>query len=313
MGKTVIMHILRVALGAIADRGAEVLSPTLVTLAGPAEQAFISGHVVKVRSHTHARSAFVPGASVPGMLAGLGQADDARFTAAADSLQQMLVATMKQSTNASDCVTALVQAHDGPGTLEHFTVLKLDANVEAARRDLSQGVVSLEVLTELLPTPRDLQKGMSWPDPRADSDALLVDTNGANAQYFENAYQVRVSPKSKQAEEELQRAIVTHVPQQDLPQALQAASQLDGPADAILVALAQQHPSLLPVTQPISPPERPSGIVRLNKVAALPVVWRADGVELKVPAHRAADVEVTPTGGGYTLSIRLDSPPQRGA
>jgi hypothetical protein len=306
------VHIVRVALGAVANRGASVVPPALVTLAGPAEADFLGRHVMKVRSNGQARSTFVPGAAVPGLLAGLAAAADAQYAAGADALQQMLARAMGQSTNASDCVTAVVHAQDTQGASDHITVLKLDANVEAARRDILQGVVSLTVLSDLLPTPRDLQKALSWPDPRPDSDALMIDANAANAQYFENAYQVQVSPKSAEAEAELQAAIVAGVPQRDLARALQDASRLDGRADVVLTALAQQHPSLGPAAQQAAAAARPAGIVRRNKIAARPVVWRADGVELKVPADRAGDVEVTPDGNGYVLSVRVDSRPQPG-
>lgn len=306
------MHIVRVALGAVAKRGANVIPPALVALAGPAEQDFLGRHVEKVRANEQARSSFQPGAAVPSILARLSAASDPDFELGADLLQQMLASAMGQVTNASDCVTALVHAQDQPGGIDHITILKLDANVEAARRDILQGVVHLTVLTELLPTPRDLQKALSWPDPRTDSDALMIDTNAANAQYFENAFQVRVSPKSGEAEAEVHAAIVANVPVQDLARALQEASQLEGTVDTVLARLSQDHPSLAPSATLAASSARPAGIVRRNKVAARPIVWRADGVELRVPADRAGDVEVVPVGNGYELRIRVDTAPQRG-
>lgn len=306
------MHIVRVALGAIANRGANQIPPNIVTLAGTAEQDFLARHVTKVRDNNQARSFFAGGSAVPGLLARLSTDNGPDFVAGAGDLQRMLASTMRLSTNASDCVTALVHAQDTQGGPNHLTMLKLDANVEAARRDIVRGVVNLTVLSNLLPTPRDLQKALSWPDPRADSDVLMVDTNAANAQYFENAYQVHVSPKSGEAEAEVQAAIVANVPQSDLARALQEASQLEGPADSVLRTLAQRHPSLSSAAQQSATAARPAGIVRRNKVAARPVVWRADGVELRVPADRATDVTVAHAGNGYVLSIRLDTLPRPG-
>lgn len=297
------MHIVRVALGAIARRGASVIAPSLATLTGPVEQDFLGRHIDKVRSKNQARSFFDAGSTVPALLAGLLAGDDLRFVADAYALQKLLTSTMSRSSNASDCVTALVQAQDQPGQPNHITMLKLDANVEAARRDIFNGAISLTVLSDLLPTPRDLQKALSWPDPRPDSDVLMVDTNAANAQYFENAYDVRVSPKSAEAEGGVRAAIIENVPQNQLSQALQEASALDGPADKVLKTLSGKYPSLAPSAQSIGAANRPAGVVRLNKISAQPVVWRADGVELRVPAHRAADVTVTPDGNGFVLSL----------
>jgi hypothetical protein len=276
------------------------------------EADFLGRHVKKVRENDRARSAFVAEAVVPGLLAGLLPASEAQFVASASALQAMLATAMGNSTNASDCVTAFVHARDHPDGSDHITVLKLDANVEAARRDVQGDVVSLTVLSELLPTPRDLQKALSWPDPRANSDVLMVDTNAANAQYFETAFQVRVSPRSREAEEKLQQAIVASVPGPDLSRALGDASQLDGPADRVLASLTARYPSLAPAAQQAAAADRPAGIVRRNKIAARPVVWRADGVELRVPAQRASDVSISPEGDGFVLSIRVNSEPQQG-
>lgn len=309
------MQIHRVALGAITSRGSAVAKPSLVTLAGPAEMDFLGRHVQKVRANDQARAIFIPGAIVPALLASLASATDADFITAAEDLQSMLAATMAHSTNASGCVTALVHAQDQGGGADHLTVLKLDANVEAAQRDIFQGVVNLVVLTELLPTPRDLQKGMSWPDGRSGSEALVVDSNSDNAQYFEKAFQLQVSPKSSRAVQELHRAIVDAVPQADLPRVLNEAAKLDGPVDSILSTLATRDPSLQQVIQQraATASTRPSGIVPRNKIAALPVIWRADGVELRVPGHLADMVKVTQQGTRYELSIVVDSQPHKGS
>ncbi len=60
------MHIVRVALGAVANRGASVVPPALVTLAGPAEADFLGRHVMKVRSNGQARSTFARARWCPG-------------------------------------------------------------------------------------------------------------------------------------------------------------------------------------------------------------------------------------------------------
>lgn len=307
------MHIVRIALGVIRNRGADVIVPSLVVF-GPTEVDFLVRHIDKVRrTGLSGRSTFVDGAHISTTLTAMQASSDTDFAAGAEALQQALARTMGTSTNASDCVFAVIHARPRPGDqASHITVLKLDAIVEAARVRINQGVVNLQVLRELVPEPGALRKAMSWPDPRPDSDVLMIDTNASNAQYFEDAYQVRVSPKSPQAEAELQAAIVNNVPKLDLPRALAAAAALEGPSSTVLAALAADYPSLVPAAQEMAADPRPAGIIRPNRVAARPVVWRADGVELRVPADRAADVEATRDGDGWTLSIKVQTEPVQG-
>ncbi len=308
------MDIVRIALGVVRRRGADVLAPSLVVF-GPTEVDFLVRHVDRVRTVGRAgRSVFVGGAQTRTTLAAMLAGTDGDFLVGAQALHQSLARAMGQSTNASDCVLAVIQAREAPPTGEHLTVLKLDAVVEAARIRINAGVVNLQVLRELVPEPGALRKALSWPDARAGSDVLMIDTNASNAQYFEDAYQVRVSPKSPQAEAELQAVIVRDVPAQDLPRVLSEAAGMQGPAHEVLGALARNYPSLAPAARAATADPRPSGIVRPNRLAARPVVWRAEGVELRVPADRAADVSVVGDGnGGWVLSIRVQTEPVRGA
>lgn len=306
------MQISRIALGSVRRRGADVLPPSLVAF-GPTEVDFLVRHVERVRHVAQGgRSAFVAGSATPATLASMAVGTDSEFLAGAELLQQSLARAMGQVARASDCVLAVVQAVEPARAPGHLTLLKLDAVVEAARVRIEHGVVNLQVLRELVPEPGALRKALSWPDPRPDSDVLMIDTNTSNAQYFEDAYQVRVSPKSAQAEAELQTAIVRAVPQADHARALADANTMGGPAHEVLDALADTYPSLRPAARAAAADPRPSGIIRAQRVAARPVVWRADGVELRVPADRAGDVRSVQGPDGWTLSIRVDSEPQPG-
>lgn len=308
------MNIVRIALGVIRNRGADVVAPTLVVF-GPTEVDFLARHVDKVRRDgLGGRSAFVAGAHTPATLLAMQGGDATAFVAGATTLQQSLARTMGLTTTAKDCVFAVIQATDtADGQASHVTVMKLDAVVEAARVAITAGVVSLQVLRDLVPDPGELRKALSWPDPRADSDVLMMDTNASNAQYFEDAYQVRVSPKSSQAEAQLQSVIVANVPPADIPGALTAAAALQGPSNAVLDQLVPDYPSLAQAAQDAAADPRPAGIIRPNRMAARPVVWRADGVELKVPADRAGEVRLTREGTGWRLSILVQSEPVPGA
>jgi hypothetical protein len=310
------MNVLKVALGVVQSRGNKVVDPGLVVF-GPDEADFLSRHVQRVRALTDssARAVFSQGSRIPLLLDELRTAADTGFETTAKTLQDALAETMRSSTNASDCVFAVVLTGGGGSPGNEVTLLKLDAVVEAARMEfLSTGRVTLKVLKELLPEPGRLQKALSWPDPRAISDAIAIDTNVTSARYFENAFNLYVSPKSTQAESELTKVIVEHVPPSRIPDAFSAASALTGPMDDVLDELSEHgFPELAQPARDASADPRPTGVVRINKVAAMNIVWRADGAEVRVPPHLAANVTVErDDSDGWRIILKTRTQPTPG-
>jgi hypothetical protein len=307
------MRVSMCALGVIQQRGAATIDPKVVAI-GTNESDFLVRHVQKVRSLTDAsaRSVFASLASTPTQLSTLlNTTSNLAFEAMSKTMQDALAQNMKTSTNARDCVFAVVRSEeDAPGT-RHVTLLKLDAVVEAAKMTLLNAQVTFEVLKELLPEPGKLQKALSWPDPRPISDVIMLDTNVTSAQYFENAYQVHVSPKSTEAEGQLLEAIVSNVDPVDLPAAIATAAQLEGPLDQVLENLTDAYPVLQEPARAVAASPRPSGIVRPNKVAARFVIWRAGGAELRVPADLAGNVQITQVDDGWQLTLRTQTQPRR--
>lgn len=313
-GTMVGVRIVRCALGVVQKRGHKVIHPAVVTI-GANEMDYLARHVEKVRGTVAAggRSLFRLRAQTPSLVTTLqsSSTSDAHFASTARSLQDALARTMKTSTNAKDCVFAIVLAEDTPGDPVHVSLLKLDAVVEAAQmRLLANQGVSFKVLRELLPEPGKLQKALSWPDPRPSSDVIMLDTNFTTAQYFENAYEVLVSPKSVDAEEELLRIVRDRVPPTDFPEAVAEAAELSGPLDEVLTTLAENYPSLAPAATAVSTADRPAGIVRKHKIAARHIVWKAEGMELRVSPEVAPSVTTTqtPLGGWITTIETRDQP-----
>ena len=57
----------------------------------------------------------------------------------------------------------------------------------------------------------------------------------------------------------------------------------------------------------------PAVLGRLNKVAAGDVVWRADGAEVRVPPHMAANVTVEENeGDGWRIILKTRTKPTPG-
>jgi hypothetical protein len=309
-----IVKVVKVALGVIQDRGITCVDPKLVAF-GVAESDFLVRHVEKVRrlTETSVRGLFSPDSGMPGILKSLATAEDTVFETTAKNLQDSLADAMRPVPNARDCVFAVVVTVD-PQADSHVTLLKLDAVVEAARMELLKtGGVSLKVLKELLPEPGRVQKALSWPDGRTVSDAITIDTNATSARYFEDAFDMRVSPKSTEAETALAKTLVERIPAENLPAAFTAAAVIEGPLDDVLEALTEAgFPELAEVALDVAGEERPAGIIRPNKLAAKSVVWRADGVELRVPAELASYVNIEPEGDGWRLTLRTRTRPVPG-
>jgi hypothetical protein len=252
---------------------------------------------------------------MPSLLDSFRTLDDAQFEATAKILQDALVASMATSTNASDCVFAVVHTIDQDGDPGYVTLLKLDAVVEAARMSLKTGKVTLQVLKELLPEPGKLQKAVSWPDTRAVSDAIVVDKNISHAKYFQAAFEVEVSPRSLEAEADLTRTIIERVPADRRGDALSMAVNLAGPLDDVLSKLSKYgYPELEEPAREAAERDQPSGIVRTNRVAAKPLIWRADGIEVRVPPTMMSHVvvEPDPEQQGWQIVVRTQTQPEMG-
>ena len=312
------MIVVKCALGVIQERGKKTIAPGVAVL-GASERDFLARHVEKVRTAigAGARSVFQQSAHTPHVLDTLRTASsDGHFAATAKTLQDLLAGTMRTTTNAKDCVFAAVRAYDGSQHKRegetHVTILKLDAVVEAARmKILATEGVTFEVLKDLLPEPGKLQKALSWPDPRSTSDVVMLDTNATVAQYFELAYQVRVSPRSVDAEEELARIIGQRIDSPRVPEVVAKAAELEGPLDAVLEELGNDYPELAEAAARSRADSRPAGIVRRNKVAARPIEWEAAGMQLRVSPDVAATVDTHPTPSGtWILTVETTDRPR---
>lgn len=310
------MNVVRVALGVIQDRGKNTVDPGIVAF-GAEEADFLVRHVKSVRKVSDAapRSRFTAGSRIPYEFEDLRRVDDDEFEIVAKYLQSRLAGTMATSTNASDCVFAVVHTKEESSVDGELTLLKLDAVVEAARISLAAGRVTLTVLKKLLPEPGRLQKAISWPDTRSNSDAISVDSNAKAARYFENAFDLQVSPKPVAAESQLAISLITRLPPDRVPEAFRAASALAGPLDEVLTELVQQgYTELEEDAQLLTEEQRPTGIVRVNKIAAKPIIWTADGIELKVPSERAGAVDIRESDSTHEwiITITTQSKPQIG-
>lgn len=299
------MEALRIALGLVKEKGQEVVPPRIMAF-GAEESNFLTRHVQKVREQRdgRARSRFTGDSQVPHLLKRLLIARGEEFNEVAAVLQRRLADAMRGSTNAKDCVFGVIVTGSGDSA-DHVTLLKLDAVLDAAQTSINEGRVSLKVLKKLVPEPGKLQKALSWPDEIDVSDVIILDRNTTLAAYFENAYDVRVSERSRAAESRLERLILEHLPREQAGAALVDASRMSGPMDVVLSELGRTYPDMTDVAAVQARSAHPPGIIRRDKVGAT-LVYRADGAELRVPAGRRTAVSITreTDGDGWVLAFR---------
>jgi hypothetical protein len=248
---------------------------------------------------------------MPSLLKRLLGSDEARFLKTVETLTIRLATAMKAATNPNAGILAVTTSSaDGAQRPEHVSVLKLDATHKGARfRLLAKGGVRLSVLKDLLPSPGQLQKGISWPDPREGSDVIIRDRNIENALYFLNAYQVQVARKASDVERTLLDA-VAQLPPADVPRAYVAAASRAGSADTVVAELGSEFAGLNTDQAAFGAHGQVPGVLRPNRVAARGLKVVADGFEIRVPVDRASDITWDPSADGYVITINVDSQPR---
>ena len=164
------------ALAVITERGRNVIPPSASPLASD-EEDFLQRHVNALRSDAakeqSPRGRFRQGSTLLGDLESVLGGNASTLESVATGLVESLAKTMRGVANALDCVVALVT--DGsPSSPEHMSLLKLDAEIEAAQLQQAQDGIRLHVFRDLLPRPGELQKGLSWPDPRYPESTIVI-------------------------------------------------------------------------------------------------------------------------------------------
>ncbi len=242
-------------------------------------------------------------------------ADACRFEELSSGLVDSLAKTMRGASRARDCVVAVLTAGSSEAT-EHVSLLKLDAEIEAARLEQIGDGIRLRVFRDLLPRPGDLQKGLSWPDPRTNVSEIIIKDRNFNhtALYFQNAFAVDASPSALDTERAFVNALAEHLPVSDVPEALDLVSE-GGLADEMSSRVQQRFPHFR-----VDAPELGAGGSLAGRIRPLASrtqrkVFRADGIELRVPVERLGDIYTVARDGGYETHVSTSSPltPVRGS
>lgn len=255
------------------------------------------------------RTRFQPGSDVPALLRKLIKAGETEFVEIVNTLATRLSASTNAATRPSPGIFAVITSGRTASRASGVVLLKLDATHEAAQfKRLARAKVKLSILKNLLPSPGDLQKGITWPDPRDGSDAVIRDRNIENALYFLNAFQLQAAPKATQTERTVLEAI-TRLPPDEVPRAYVAAAAKHGSADTVMAELRQEFPELDVDRAPFGAAGAVPGSVRPNKLAARGLKVVADGFEIRVPANRTERISWDREGDGWLIEIHVDTEP----
>lgn len=304
------MRIHRCALAVIERRGQSVNGPYMSPMDAD-EEDFLKRHVKKLRSSVdanHARGRFRAGSNLEAELQRLLVSDDKEFLEIAEKHASALAVAMEGTGNAKACVLALLV--EGPiGGAQVASLLKLDAEIEAAQLDPTPAGVRLRILKELLPRPGDIQKGFSWPDPRAPkSEVIVLDkvVAGSSTKYFRDAFGLDVSPKAADTEAALIEEIAT------LPKGLVgpavAAAENGGDAEDVVDRIRAVAPNFVPQSTALGSDGGLGGRIRPNFSGLAKRSFEANGIELKVPLDELDRVVTRADGPRYVTTIVTDTP-----
>lgn len=306
----------RCALGVITERGAEVILPTMSTLTDD-EQDYLGRHVSYVRglpaSDNTVYCVFRPGAVLPAGLQRALTGTDDDFLQLATDMVEALAATMRASPRAKEnCVVALLTSTQiGSPTAEYVTFLKLDAKIEAAHLEKAkQGGITLHVFKDLLPAPGDMQKGLSWPDPRSPaSELILHDTNsGEAALYFGNAFLLSISSRAIETEKTMVKELVKQLGPARAAEVVALVDEKGGRADEIVAVVKEQYATFEPTLRPLGGGGGLPGVIRPHQLSSQKLIFTADGIELRVPISRLGAVVTRSDGDKFVTTIRTSTP-----
>lgn len=298
------------ALAVITGRGRNVVPPSVGTLDDD-EEDFLQRHVDNLRGVAlkadSPRGRFRHGSTLPRDFKAALTDDRTEFGDVAARLVNSLAASMLGATNALDCVVALVT--DGsPSRPEHVSLLKLDAEIEAAQLEQVRDGVRLKVFRDLLPRPGLLQKGISWPDPRTPHSGIIIkDRNRGTALYFQNAFLIDASPTALETERALIDALADELPIGDVADALALVGD-GGPADEVVARVQEHYPNFHPEARELGAGGALAGRIRPRDVKVQKKKFYADGIDLSVPLDRLHQVITDDRGGSFETRISTSTP-----
>lgn len=300
----------RCALGVITERGKNVVRPTLNSLTRD-ENDFLQRHVDELRALNRegddVRTRLRGMSTFKEDLEELLTCDESAYVEISVRLVDALAASMRSTTRAESCVVAVVTS-GSEAVPDTSSFLKLDAQIEAARLRQTQGGVRLQVFRELLPAPGEMQKGLSWPDPRPGSEIILRDRNRGNAaQYFQSAFGIDASPKPLMTEEEFVDQLITELGPERAARAVATVQDKGGLVEEVAAQVRAMFPDFSGTDSQTAQGKMP-GKIRAGQLAARKRTYRSDGIKLEIPVDKLDRLTVRAEGSLWVTTVTTTRP-----
>ncbi len=243
----------------------------------------------------------------------LRQGTDEEFVAAADSLTKTLVAEMgRVNSKEGVLVCATFENQDGD-TLAAALKLQVVSDHGAVLEQLASGEMALSAVERVLDRPGELQKGLVYPDPRDDSDAVVGDkANQREARYFLVAMGVTAEEHAKKALGAVVETLLGVVREEDKRSVIRQLATADpGPVDEVVAAATDGLQVTRPVDEVVdelASRERP--IRQVNTKTPLKATIHAGTVKVDLRSLDLERVTVEPVAeGGWDITIHVDAEP----
>lgn len=302
------MHIVRAGLVLVEVKSAPLLPPSELALS-PDMREFLNDHLEELSKRVGAseeqRGVFQHGTDMKANLRNALKADDGTFLDFCATMAIRLSESMRVATRPKSGVLVAMQLATSQGAKPTaIALLKLEAKYKGARLVQQARVLTVQHFKDMLAQPGDLQKGLYWPDPRADSDVTVRDRNPRGAQYFAGAFQVQLSVKATDAEKALVEEIRNRIPAPQRARALRLAAQGEqATADVAVARIREEFPDFEPQGVALGGAGRPPGVIRPRQFASQPVTLTADGIKIVVPQDRLGLIESRAVGDHWETTI----------
>lgn len=243
----------------------------------------------------------------------LAAGSDDEFLAAADSLTKALVTEMgRVNSKEGVLVCATFEEPDGAPSAAALK-LQVVSDHGAVLEQLASGEMALSAVERVLDRPGELQKGLVYPDPRTDSDAVIGDkANQREARYFLVAMGVEAEEHSRRALGAVAETLLGAVSQSARSTLIrQLGAAEPGPLKRVVAAATdglQVNRPLDDVIEDLAGRERP--IRQVNTRAPLKATIVAGTVKVDLRSLDFDQVTIEPVAtGGWDITIHVDAEP----
>lgn len=255
---------------------------------------------------------FLTKANTEAQFQDLAHGSDDEFLAAARTFTTDLITQMGHK-NAKEGVLVCATFEDAGQMSAAALKLEVVSEHGAFLEGLESGRVTLTAIQQVLDRPGDLQKGVVYPDPRPDSDAIVADrVNQTEAQYFLTAVGIEVIEPGKSALGIVAQTLSDAVRPEDRVRVIRQLQDAEGgEVDEVVtaaIAEVQMAPAAPDLLEMLRGRDRPVRTVDTRYLIKTKLVAGRVKIELGGLDPENVTVEAS-SGGGWDIKVHVDTEP----